>query len=86
MKKNIAYIDLDDTIANTFPIIIKLAKKYDIEILGGAGIINKNISSEDYYYFARMLGWNNIDIVLFFKKYYPSYLKKYPLIKKQRKC
>ena len=76
MKKPIVCIDLDDTIADTYSTIVKLAKKYDIEALGGMGILDKSIDSKDYYYFARMLGWNNENVTTFFQKYYPSYLKK----------
>jgi uncharacterized HAD superfamily protein len=67
-------LDLDDTIANTQEKILEFAIKYDREYLKRPGIINREIDCDDYFYFARLLGWNSEDTKGFFDKYYLEFL------------
>ena len=75
MKNHVLCIDLDDTLSDTYETIMKYAIKHDIENLGRKGIINNKISSSDYFYFARSLGWSRDDLISFFDTYYPTFLK-----------
>lgn len=75
MKKDILCIDLDDTLSDTFQVIVDFARKYDIENYGGTGILKELVDSRDHYYFARMLNWNREQLISFFNDCYIEYLE-----------
>lgn len=74
-KNRILCIDLDDTLSLTAETILKYAIKFDKENLHGNGILKTIDTCEDYYYFARMLGWDRGDLIKFFDQCYIQYLK-----------
>ena len=75
-KENILCIDLDDTLSLTADTILKYAINFDKTNLNGSGQLKKIENCEDYYYFARMLGWNREQLISFFDTCYIDYLQK----------
>lgn len=75
-KDNILCIDLDDTLSLTADTILKYAINFDKTKLNRSGQLKKIENCEDYYYFARMLGWNKEQLISFFDTCYINYLQK----------
>lgn len=75
-KSNILCIDLDDTLSLTADTILKYAINFDKTKLNRSGQLKKIENCEDYYYFARMLGWNKGQLISFFDACYIDYLQK----------
>ena len=75
-KSNILCIDLDDTLSLTADTILKYAVNFDKIKLNRSGQLKKIENCEDYYYFARMLGWNREQLISFFDTCYIDYLQK----------
>lgn len=74
-SKKILCIDLDDTIALTSNTIIKFAVDFDKKVLKINGELKNIDNCKDYYYFAKMLGWNKEQLTQFFDNCYLKYLK-----------
>lgn len=67
-------LDLDDTISMTATTILKYATAYHYEVLKRKDKPLNNVNCGDYFYFAKMFGWNEYEIISFFNNCYPQYL------------
>jgi uncharacterized HAD superfamily protein len=59
-------IDIDDTIINTSEMLIAYAQKYDIEVLGGTGILKDD---KAYFFNNTMFDWTEEEYDIFMCKY-----------------
>ena len=75
-KVKILCIDLDDTLSLTADTILKYAISFDKTKLSRSGQLKKIENCDDYYYFAKMLGWNREQLISFFDTCYLEYLQK----------
>ncbi len=69
-------IDIDDTISETFEILLPYAQKYTIEDLKRKSEINMNQDFLNHFYIVYMNGWNEKEALAFWSKYYAEILKK----------
>lgn len=63
-------IDIDDTIANSFESIFANSQKFDIEIVGNKGNVNKLGKIEDHYYIETLYDWTKEQYDEFWKRYF----------------
>ena len=68
-------IDIDDTISETFEILLPYAQKYTIEELGKEGIIDFNKECVNHYYIEKMFNWSKEESVRFWNKYIDEILE-----------
>lgn len=69
-------IDIDDTISNTYDVIFNYAQKYTLEELKRDLNISNNKSYYDHNYTESIHGWNKLESVMFWEKYYKEMLHK----------
>lgn len=67
-------LDLDDTISLTANTILKFADTYHYEVLKRSNSPLSNVACGDYYYFAKIYGWDESETIRFFNDCYPHYL------------
>ena len=68
-------IDIDDTISETFEILLPYAQKYTIEELGKEGTIDFNKECVNHYYIEEMFNWSKEESVRFWNKYIDEILE-----------
>ncbi len=71
-------IDLDDVICETYTVLLKNAvefHKYELKRGDVSMPLNIKEARGDYYWFAKILAWSEEDLVYFFQKRYPFFLK-----------
>ena len=68
-------IDIDDTISNTYDVVFNYAQKYTLEELKRDLNISNNKSYYDHNYTESIHGWNKIETVVFWEKYYKEMLQ-----------
>ena len=69
-------IDIDDTISNTYDVVFNYAQKYTLEELKRDLNISNNKSYYDHNYTESIHGWNKLESVMFWEKYYKEILHK----------
>ena len=69
-------IDIDDTISNTYDVIFNYAQKYTIEELKREINISNKKGYYDHNYTESIHGWNKVESVMFWEKYYKEILHK----------
>lgn len=68
-------IDIDDTISDTYAILLEYAQKYTVEELKREPVIDKN-GLTNHLYIEGMHHWNKEEAYRFWDKYYADMLKK----------
>ena len=69
-------IDIDDTISETFEILLPYSQKYTIEDLNKESKIYIKDEYANHFYIVYMNGWNEKEATDFWSKYYGEILKK----------
>ena len=69
-------IDIDDTISNTYDVIFNYAQKYTIEELKREINISNKKGYYDHNYTESIHGWNKVESVMLWEKYYKEMLHK----------
>ena len=68
-------IDIDDTISETFEILLPYAQKYTIEELGKEGTIDFNKECVNHYYIEKMFNWSKEESISFWEEYIKEMLE-----------
>lgn len=71
--------DLDDVIADTYPVLLEASLSYHQEVLGRevpVGPREARLARGDYFYFAKSLLWNGADVTAFYYEAYPFFLER----------
>ena len=68
-------IDIDDTISETFEILLPYSQKYTIEDLKRESNIDINKNLSNHLYVEKVNNWNDIETKNFWEKYYGTILR-----------
>lgn len=68
-------IDIDDTISDTYEVMMNYAQEYTVEVLKKEPIIKEDISCDNHFYTMYLHDWKDGEDVPFLEKYYKSIVK-----------
>ena len=68
-------IDIDDTISETFEILIPYSQKYTTQDLKREAVIDLKKRSENHFYIEGINGWSREEYKEFWRKYYPEMME-----------
>ena len=74
MEMNIG-IDIDDTISETFEILLPYSQKYMIEDLHKKPELDYSVKCDNHFYIEAMSHWNEEESAKFWKKYYDEMIE-----------
>ena len=69
-------IDIDDTISETYEVLLPYSQKYSIEDLKKRPCVNLKEKSKDHFYIKSINGWSHEECEKFWEKYYPEMMEK----------
>lgn len=68
-------IDIDDTITDTYEVMMNYAQKYTIDVLKREPIINENGNCSDHFYTKYLHNWQDGEDLEFLDEYYEKIIK-----------
>ena len=68
-------IDIDDTITNTYEVMMGYAQEYTLDVLGREPIINETNSCSNHLYIQYLHNWNKDEDLKYLELYYENIIK-----------
>ena len=68
-------IDIDDTITDTYEVMMNYAQKYTIDVLKREPIINEKANCSDHFYTKYLHNWQEGEDLEFLDEYYEKIIK-----------
>ena len=68
-------VDIDDTITDTYEVMMNYAQKYTIDVLKREPIINESLNCADHFYTKYLHDWQEGEDLQFLNEYYEKIIK-----------